>query len=228
MTGLLIVNKPLTWTSMDVIRKVRRVTRIKKVGHAGTLDPLATGVLLVCIGREATREIDYLMAEQKEYITTIDLTAFSETDDAEGTLIPVEVVTPPTKDVILSVLKKFIGKQQQTPPKYSALKVNGKRAYKLARTNQEVTMKQRPIIIHNIALISYEWPLLTIRINCGKGTYIRSLGRDIGASLKTGGYLTKLTRTASGNYTIERAFDIANVTEITEEMLIPVAEFSKK
>lgn len=213
MFGLLVINKPLGWTSMDVIRRVRRLTNIKKVGHAGTLDPLATGVLLVCVGREATRHIDKLMGLEKEYITTIDLSAFSNTDDAEGEKVAVEVINQPTTSEINAVLQQFIGTIEQVPPHYSAIKVNGKRAYKLARQNKEFELSARPVTIHSIETIKYTWPLLTLKIHCGKGTYIRSLGRDIGTALKTGGYLTQLERTAIGPYTLDKAIDIQELQE---------------
>lgn len=219
MHGLLVVNKPLEWTSMDVIRRVRRLTGIKKVGHAGTLDPLATGVLLVCIKREATRHIDQLMGMEKEYITTIDLSAFSTTEDAEGVKTNVEVNTPPTYTEIKSTLQQFIGAIQQIPPRYSAIKISGQRAYKLARQNKEFEIKARTITIHSIELLSYNWPSLTIKILCGKGTYIRSLARDIGIALGTGGYLTKLQRTLIGPYTLEQAVDLENLTEISPDLL---------
>lgn len=191
---------------MDVIRIIRRRTKIKKVGHAGTLDPLATGVLLVCLG-SATKKINELMGQSKIYEAEINLSAFTETDDAEGEPVPQEIQTIPSPDEIDAVLKTFIGTIQQIPPKYSALRINGVRAYQKAVRGDQFEMQPRTITIHSIELISYIWPLLTIQVHCGKGTYIRSLARDIGTKLNTGGYLTKLTRTAIGSFTLQQAID---------------------
>lgn len=218
MNGLLIINKPLHYTSMDVIRKVRKLTGIRKVGHAGTLDPLATGVLLVCIGK-ATKKIDSLMNTTKEYVAEIDLTAFSETDDAQGPLELINIDKIPTLTEIQNILAQFIGEISQMPPKYSALKINGIPAYKKARRGETVELKPRNVIINSIDLISFQWPVLKIKISCGKGTYIRSLARDIGVILKTGGYLISLERTAVGNYRIEDTIDLSKIEKIEEKDL---------
>lgn len=221
MNGLLVINKPLTWTSMDVIRKLRRITGIRKIGHAGTLDPLATGVLLVCIGK-ATKKINGLMATQKEYIADIDLSAFSTTDDAEGELTPVSIKKIPSKQDLEEVLKQFIGTIEQTPPKHSAIKIGGKAAYKWAREGKEVPIASRPVIIDSIEILDYSYPLLKIKVSCGKGTYIRSLARDIGKSLGTGGYLSGLIRTQVGPYTLDEALDIASIDSIPDSALLPL------
>lgn len=206
MNGLFVINKPRAITSMDVIRIIRRRTNIRKVGHAGTLDPLATGVLLVCLGT-ATKKINQLMDQSKEYEAEINLSAFTETDDAEGEPIPQNIASIPTLEEINTILPAFIGAIQQTPPKYSALKINGVRAYHKAARGDQFVMQSRTINIHGIQLISYSWPILTIKVHCGKGTYIRSLARDIGTKLNTGGYLTKLTRTSIGSFTLQQAID---------------------
>jgi tRNA pseudouridine55 synthase len=206
MNGLIVINKPRAITSMDVIRIIRRRTNIRKVGHAGTLDPLATGVLLVCLGT-ATKKIEQLMNQEKEYEAEIDLSAFTETDDAEAEPIAQEITSIPAPEDINNILTSFIGAIQQIPPKYSALRINGVRAYQKAVRGDQFEMKPRTIHIRGVQIISYEWPLLTIRVQCGKGTYIRSLARDIGIKLNTGGYLTKLTRTAVGNFTLQQAVD---------------------
>ena len=219
MTGLLLVNKPLHWSSMDVIRRVRKLTGIKKVGHAGTLDPLATGLLLVCIGRESTKKIDLLMGLEKEYRTTIDLTSFSTTDDAEGEKTVISIATPPTHAQVVQVLQKFIGTIRQVPPRYSAIHINGQRAYKMARRDEDFELEARTVLIHAINLLDYTWPQLTLDITCGKGTYIRSLGRDIGKQLGTGGHLIKLERTAIGQYSVDHAVKIESITTITPDML---------
>ena len=208
--GLLVVDKPLGVTSMDVVRDVRRAGGHVKTGHAGTLDPLATGVLICCIG-SATRAVDALMGMTKVYETEIDLGAFTSTDDAEGERQVVEVATPPGEARVRAVLDELIGEVEQTPPAYSAIKIGGKRAYKLARGGQDVQMPTRVVRIDRIELREYAWPRLAIRVTCGKGTYIRSLARQIGQKLGTGGYLTSLRRTAVGPYTIERAVALDRV-----------------
>ncbi len=219
MNGLIIINKPLTWTSMDVIRKLRRITGIRKIGHAGTLDPLATGVLLVCIGK-ATKKINDLMATQKEYIANIDLSAISNTLDAEGELTPVTITDIPSLGKIEQTLKQFIGTIEQIPPKYSAIKIGGRAAYKWAREGKEVPIASRPVTIDSIEILDYSWPNLKIKVSCGKGTYIRSLARDIGKVLSTGGYLSGLIRTQVGPYNLDEALDIASLDSIPDLQLL--------
>lgn len=221
MDGLLIINKPLHITSMDVIRKIRKLSGIRKVGHAGTLDPLASGVLLVCLGK-ATKNINSLMDTKKTYIAEIDLTAFSETDDAEGILTSVDIKEIPSKAKIDQVLKEFIGDIEQLPPKYSALKIGGKPAYELAREGKEVFILPRTVTIYNIELLNYNWPKLRIKVDCGKGTYIRSLARDIGKKLNTGGYLTELIRIKVGLYTLEQAINLESLDKIEQKDLIQI------
>ena len=192
---------------MDVIRAVRRLTGIKKVGHAGTLDPLAAGVLLVCTGKN-TKNISALTDLPKKYQATINLSAFSETDDAEGVLTSIEILEVPALEQVETALKTFLGEIDQLPPKYSAIKINGERAYKLARQGETPELKARKITITTINLLAYNWPMLEIEVLCSKGTYIRSLARDLGAKLNTGGYLQQLTRTAIGHYTLAQAQEI--------------------
>lgn len=212
MNEIFIINKPINWTSMDVLRKMRNILQIKKIGHAGTLDPLATGVLLVCTGT-MTKKIQEYMDLQKEYIAEVDLTAFSHTDDLEGPFIKVDIKQIPTKEQILKTIKTFIGTIQQIPPKFSAIKIQGKRAYKKARNKEVFTMLPRIITIYDIKLIFYRWPKLTIEVTCEKGTYIRSLARDIGQALHTGGFLSQLTRTAIGHYKIEQTQTLEEVAK---------------
>jgi tRNA pseudouridine55 synthase len=219
MNGMLIINKPLTWSSMDVIRKLRRITGIKKIGHAGTLDPLATGVLLVCIGK-TTKKINELMVTQKEYIADIDLSVFSTTDDAEGELSQVSIKNIPSQEQVEQIISSFIGTIEQTPPTFSAIKIGGKPAYQWAREGKEVPIAARSISIDAIDILSYDWPKLQLIIRCGKGTYIRSLARDIGIALKTGGYLTGLIRTKVGPYTIKNALDISTLNAVPASALI--------
>lgn len=213
MDNIFIINKPLTWSSMDVVKKMKGILQMKKIGHAGTLDPLATGVLIVCTGK-MTKKINEFMDMHKEYIAEINLTAFSETEDAEGPFNPVEIQHIPTQQKIETVLQSFIGTIEQVPPKFSAIKINGQRAYKKARSNETFEMPTRLVNIHEISIISYDWPTLTIHVNCAKGTYIRSLARDIGTKLNTGGYLTALTRTAIGQHTLDQ---VQTLEELQEE-----------
>lgn len=210
--GLLVVDKPVGVSSMDVVRRVRRAAGHCKTGHAGTLDPLASGVLVVCLGK-ATRSVDQLMQLTKVYQTTIDLSALTNTDDAEGERQPVDVPDPPGERAVRAALDSLVGDIQQTPPAYSAIKVNGQRAYKLARQGGDVELKPRTVRIDSIELNAYTWPALTITITCGKGTYIRSLARQIGSALGAGGHLTALRRTAVGPYTIDRAVPLDGVPE---------------
>lgn len=225
--GLLVVDKPGGVTSMDVVRSVRRAAGHCKTGHAGTLDPLATGVLICLLGR-ATKATDTLMALAKTYETTVDLSAFTATDDAEGERQPVSVEQPPQREQVERVLAAMTGEIEQTPPAHSAVKIDGQRAYKLARQGREAEIPSRIVRIDAIELLAYDWPRLTLRVGCGKGTYIRSLGRDIGLRLGTGGYLADLRRTAIGPYTIDRAIPLDRLPEpITQDHLSPVPEHQK-
>jgi len=202
--GLLPVDKPLGVSSMDVVRVVRRRAGHCKTGHAGTLDPLATGLLICCLGR-ATRAVDQLMGLTKVYQATIDLSAFTTTDDAEGERDEIDVAEPPPRHAVRAALDALTGDIQQTPPAFSAVKIEGKRAYDLARKGEDVKVKSRIVRIDAIEVHEYAWPRLDVTVTCGKGTYIRSLARQIGAALGTGGHLTALRRTAIGDYTIDRA-----------------------
>ena len=209
LEGIIVVDKPKGPTSHDIVDQVRRITGIRKVSHAGTLDPLASGVLVVAIGRENTKKIDEIVKTEKEYIAKIKLGETSTTDDAEGdkTQISNTKYQIPN-DALLENLKQFEGEVLQIPPAFSAIKMKGKKAYELARKGQEVKMASRKIFIKEIELIKYEWPYLEIKVTCGPGTYIRSLARDIGEKLKIGAYLAELQRTRVGDYTIEQAVDL--------------------
>ncbi len=224
LNGILVIDKPLGLSSAQVCARVRRHTEGAKVGHAGTLDPLATGVLVLCLGK-ATKSIEQLMATEKRYRTTIDLSAFSTTDDAEGERTSVQVDTPPPRAQIEQVLREqFAGEIMQTPPAFSAIKVDGKRAYKLARKGEAPELRARPVLIHAIDVLSYEWPLLELDIRCGKGTYIRSIARDLGKAIGTGGMLAALQRTAVGPYTIDNARalkDLPSPFEPEELLAVP-------
>jgi tRNA pseudouridine55 synthase len=215
LNGLLVIDKPLGWTSAKVCWWVRRRTKGAKIGHAGTLDPLATGVLVLCLG-SATKAVDRLMATRKRYLAEVDLSRVSTTDDGEGTITPVDVPTPPTREAVDRALARFVGTIKQRPPAHSAIWIDGARAYHLARAGAAPEMKEREIVIHSITIIDYAWPILRLDIDCGKGTYIRSLARDIGVALGTGGMLAGLRRTAVGEFTIERAASPETLPEAIE------------
>lgn len=217
MSGLLVVDKPLGWSSMDVVRKVRDAAGFVKTGHGGTLDPLATGVVICCIG-SATKAVERLMGMPKVYDTKIDLSAFTKTDDAEAEREEVEIAGPPSEDEVRAALETFVGEIEQVPPLYSAVHVDGKRAYKLARKGETVELEARTVRIDSIELLEYDFPHLRVLVHCGKGVYVRSLARDLGKALGTGGYLTGLRRTAVGPYTVEQA-----VT--AERLLQPIGQF---
>jgi len=203
-SGFLYINKPADWTSHDVVAHLRRVTGEKKIGHAGTLDPFATGLLIVGVGREATRELDKYLKQDKEYIATLHLGATSDTYDLTGQITPGPPPAPPTVRDIKNVLKKFTGELEQIPPMYSAKKIHGKKLYELARAGQKIERQPNKIIVHKIKLLKYAWPNLEIRVNCSSGTYIRSLAHDIGQALVTGAYLEKLERTRIGRIKIKK------------------------
>ena len=199
------IEKPYTWTSFQIVSKVRyhlsRKYGIKrfKVGHAGTLDPLATGVLLLCTGK-ATKRIEELQSHTKEYVAEITLGATTPSFDMEH---PVDATYPYehiTKEMVEKVLEQFTGEIEQRPPLFSACKVEGKRAYDLARKGSDMQLEPKKIRIDSIELLEYDLPRIKIRVTCGKGTYIRSLARDIGQALQSGGYLSDLIRTRIGEY----------------------------
>lgn len=212
--GFFAINKPLGMSSQRVVQIVKRWAREKtgekkiKVGHAGTLDPLATGVLVVAVGREYTRMIDEIVGAQKEYEATIFLGMTSTTDDAEGVKTEHSVDQVPTRDDVDRAIGQFIGAIDQMPPAYSAIKIDGQEAYKRIRRGEVIVMESRTVRIDKITVMTYNYPLLMIRVVCGKGTYIRSLARDIGSVLGTGGYLTGLVRTRVGAYSIDHAMTI--------------------
>jgi tRNA pseudouridine55 synthase len=217
MPNIFAFYKPKGITSNDAVQKVRSIVgRSIKVGHAGTLDPLAQGVLVIAVGREATKKINEIVKKEKEYIAEITLGFESATDDAEGEKTKIEFSKEPTIEEVRDSFKDFIGNIKQTPPIYSAIKISGKEAYKYARNGQIVEMEPREVEIKNIELLEYIWPKLKIRVVTGPGVYIRSLARDIGKKLGTGGYLSFLERTRVGDFNKEDS--------ITEEKL---SEFVK-
>jgi len=210
---ILVFDKPLDWTSFDLVHKVRYIIckslKIKKlkVGHAGTLDPKATGILVLCTGK-ATSKIETLQADEKEYVATLKLGATTPSYDLESTEDRQFETSHISKDILVEVLKKFIGTIAQVPPEYSAIKIDGKRAYEYARKGISVEIKPKILEIKEIEVLSYSLPEVKLRIVCGKGTYIRALARDIGEALQSGAYLTGLRRTRVGNFSLEQAIDL--------------------
>ena len=212
LSGILIINKPQGWTSFDVVAKTRKTFNIKKVGHTGTLDPMATGVLLVCLGR-ATKLMQYMVKDEKEYVAEITLGATSNTDDAEGDLTEVKDPKEPSETELLSVIDEFVGEIDQMPPQFSAKKIKGKKAYELARQGKVVDLKPSRVTIHSIKLMDYKWPKFKIHVHCSSGTYIRSLARDIGEKLGTGGYLSSIIRTRVGNFNLTEAVPMETMNQ---------------
>ncbi|MFA6105756.1 MAG: tRNA pseudouridine(55) synthase TruB [Patescibacteria group bacterium] len=211
MKDFILVNKPEGWTSFDVVGFLRNKIKKEnpelkniKVGHAGTLDPFATGLLIVGIGREATKRLDEFKNLPKTYLTTIHLGATSNTDDKTGEISLISEKEPLTKEVE-KTLADFVGKQQQIPPMFSAKKVAGQRLYKLARKGETIERQPDEIEIHSLKLLSYSYPLLKIEVACSTGTYIRTLARDIGEKLGVGAYCEELVRTAIGEYNLKDA-----------------------
>ena len=192
--------KPKGISSNGFLKQIRKITGIRKVGHAGTLDPLAEGILVVGIGK-GTKLLTDITGAEKEYLAVARLGTTSETDDEEGIKTEVEVTTIPARTDVLRALSSFQDETEQVPPGYSAIKIKGKEAYKLARAGDSLIMKSRPAQIKEIELISYEWPLVSFRIVTGKGVYIRAVARDLGAKLNVGGYSASLQRTRVGAWT---------------------------
>ena len=212
MDAIVNVWKPIGWTSFDVVKKIRGSVKPSKVGHAGTLDPFAEGVLVICIGR-MTKKVESLMDHEKEYVATIQLGAETDTLDTEGKVIKEAKITPLSNKKIESLLSTFLGKSYQIPPMYSALKVNGKRLYKLAREGKVIERKPRKITITEIELLDNNKDSLKIRVKCGRGTYIRVLASDIANAMNTVGFLKSLVRTQVGDFKQEDSIPVENVAE---------------
>lgn len=210
---ILYVNKPLHWTSFRLVKVIRAKLCAKlgikklKVGHAGTLDPLATGVMIVCTGKK-TKQIERLQAGVKEYTATIRLGATTPSFDLETEVDAVYPVEHITEEMVRECLQKFVGEIEQIPPAYSAVKVNGQRAYDLARKDVAFELKPKILVIDSIELKDYDLPNIEVSIACSKGTYIRALARDIGESLNSGGHLTSLVRTRVGEATLDKCLEV--------------------
>ncbi len=216
MDGIANINKPPGLTSHDVVARVRRITGQKKVGHAGTLDPLATGVLPVVLGK-ATRLVEYLADADKAYHATLVLGATSDTYDREGTITPTPGAVMPSLREVEEALVMFRGEIEQLPPMYSAIKVGGKKLYELARSGTEIEREPRRVTIRTLELEAYEPPVARIFVECSKGTYIRSLAYDLGAALGTGAYMNELVRTQHGPFTIESAITLEELEKSVQE-----------
>jgi tRNA pseudouridine55 synthase len=204
---VLLVNKPLHWTSFDVVRKIRYLTKTKKVGHAGTLDPLATGLLIVCTGR-FTKKINEYMAQEKEYTGTISLGAVTPTYDLESEPEAFRPIDHLGDEIIREATGQFTGAIMQVPPIHSAIKQGGKRVYELARKRIDVTLEPRPVTVRAFEIVAIERPLVYFRVVCSTGTYIRSLANDFGAALGCGGYLSSLCRTRIGTFSNAHALTV--------------------
>lgn len=208
---IILIDKPLDWTSFDVVNKIKFALKKKngkiKIGHAGTLDPKATGLLILCTGKK-TKEIESIQNAEKEYTGTFFLGATTECYDTERPVNQTFDTSHISNDAIVETAKLFIGEQEQFPPAHSAVKIDGKRAYELARAGKEVPIKSKVITIHTFELTKIELPLIDFRVQCTKGTYIRSLAHDFGKKLNNGAYLHSLRRTKIGNYSVDNALTV--------------------
>jgi len=207
-----LINKPLEWTSFDVVKKVRNALRIKKVGHAGTLDPLATGLLIVCAGK-MTKQIEGFMGQEKEYTGTFVLGATTESFDLEKPVVSIADPSCITLEQLKEAVVNLTGTLLQIPPMHSAIKVDGKRVYASARLGIEVQLNPRQVEVREFEICRFENNEVDFRITCSKGTYIRSLARDLGVGLGVGAYLKTLCRTRIGNYSLNDAKEVANLVE---------------
>lgn len=226
---IIYIDKPLGWTSFDVVKRVRGalIRRMKmrkfKVGHAGTLDPLATGVMIVCTGR-ATKRIEELQSGVKEYIATVAIGATTPSYDLEtkvGATFPTEHIT---RELVENVLRRFVGPIEQVPPAYSACKIDGQRAYTMIRRGEEVTLKPKLLVIDKIDLLEYTQKEIKIRVVCSKGTYIRALARDIGVALNSGAHLTALRRTQVGDISVDDCLTVDQAVELISRVEIEMPE----
>ena len=214
MNGIVIVDKPQEWTSQDVTARLRRVFNTRRIGHGGTLDPMATGVLPVFVGR-ATRGVEFFEHAEKTYETVLRLGMTTDTEDTTGTILSESEVSV-TQEQVEAVLEQFRGEILQIPPMYSALKVNGQKLCDLARKGREVERQPRPITIHELTLLETGENTLRLRVRCSKGTYIRTLCKDIGQALGCGGCMQELRRTSAGEYTIEEAVPLQELLDTQE------------
>ncbi len=208
--GIILIDKPLGKSSFYLVSLLRRLTGVKKIGHAGTLDPLATGVMVLLVGSRYTKMSDHFLSHDKAYEVEIELGSVSDSYDADGMIQKVENGNVPTLEEIMSTLKSFQGEIEQTPPMYSAKKVGGKKLYELARKGIEIERKSQKVSL-TTTFLRYEYPYLRLKVECSKGTYIRSLAHDLGQKLSSGGYVKELIRTRSGPFTLDRCTSVDNL-----------------
>lgn len=225
--GVLLIDKPSAHTSHDVVARLRGILRMKRIGHAGTLDPMATGLLVILVGK-ATRISQYLMSVDKEYTGTIKLGASTNTQDAEGEVLESRPVPPLSEADVRAALNGFLGDQYQTPPMFSAIKIAGKPLYKSARAGEEVEREPRFIRVAQYDLLRWESPEIDFRVLCTKGTYVRTLAHDLGQRLGCGAHLSALRRVSSGNLNVSRAVTLEQLQKMSapeiEKALIPAYE----
>ena len=216
LTGqTLLIDKPREWTSFDVVNKVRYAIKVKKVGHAGTLDPLATGLLIICTGKK-TKTIESLLADEKEYTGVFSLGQTTPSYDLETEVSELVSIDHISEENILKTTEKFIGEITQTPPIFSAVKVDGKRAYKAARKGENIELKSRQVFISEFEIVKLDLPEVHFRIVCSKGTYIRSIAHDFGKELGVGAYLKVLRRTRSGEHLLENAIQLEDFIQMVK------------
>ena len=217
---VILIDKPLRWTSFDVVRKIRNLVRIKKVGHAGTLDPLATGLLIICTGKY-TKKINEYMAQEKEYTGSFTLGSTTASYDLEQEPVNFKPYEHLTEEQIRSATFPFIGEILQVPPAHSAIQVNGKRVYELARAGKEVIMEPRKVTVKEFEITKIDLPLVFFRVVCSTGTYIRSLANDLGNNLGCGAHLSSLCRTRIGEFKVEDAMTMEAFEEEVERLKKP-------
>jgi len=211
--GFIFIEKPPKMTSHDVVERLRKITGIKKIGHSGTLDPLARGLLILGIGRKFTKKLSFFQKKDKEYIATLKLGLVSDTFDKEGKIKKIEVKKIPKKKEVENILKSFLGEIEQRPPLFSAKKIKGQKLYQLARKGIKIKPKKEKVRIYQISILSYSFPLLKIKVKCSSGTYIRSLASDIGKRLKTGALLQDLLRTKIGKFSLKKAIKLEKINK---------------
>ena len=227
MDGILVIRKEKGYTSHDVVAKLRGILHMKKIGHTGTLDPAAEGVLPVALGR-GTRLVELLTEKEKTYEAVLRLGVSTDTQDMTGTVLSEMTVTV-TEEEVREAVESFVGEQMQVPPMYSALKVNGKKLYELAREGKTIERKPRPVVFYEIRIMDISLPLVRISVTCSKGSYVRTLCNDIGEKLGCGGAMEELLRTRSGNFTLEESLMLSQVEEAVSdgtimEKIVPVEE----
>jgi tRNA pseudouridine55 synthase len=223
MEGFLLIDKPAGITSHDVVARLRRVTGVARIGHAGTLDPFATGLLIVGVGRGATKLLSGMMGREKTYEATAVLGATTDTQDLTGKMSPADVTALPDEAALRAAMAGFVGPLKQTPPMYSAKKIAGKKLYELARAGEEVERKPAEITVHALELAAFRPPRFDFTVRCSTGTYVRTLAHDIGAALGVGAYLESLRRTGIGDFRVENAAKLEELTpQNWAEKLLPL------